>query len=135
MRSEPVYESEIAEINMTPFVDIILVILVIFMVTATFVTQGKIPLNLPHSSLEQAPLEHKKLLIVSVSHEGSIYLDDVMIDSEKLVEIVGSKIEANQEVILRSDAKTPFEFIVKVIEACKKNNIHRFAIQTKVEPL
>ena len=50
MRSEPVYESEIAEINMTPFVDIILVILVIFMVTATFVTQGKIPLNLPQAT-------------------------------------------------------------------------------------
>ncbi|MDD4505959.1 MAG: biopolymer transporter ExbD [Sulfurospirillaceae bacterium] len=128
-------DDTISEINMTPFVDIVLVILVIFMATATFVVQGKIPLNLPHSSLEQAPLEHKKPLIVSVSHEGSIYLDDVMIDSEKLVEIVGSKIEANQEVILRSDAKTPFEFIVKVIEACKKNNIHRFAIQTKIESL
>ncbi|MBP6498298.1 MAG: biopolymer transporter ExbD [Sulfurospirillum sp.] len=130
------YEQDdtISEINMTPFVDIVLVILVIFMATATFVVQGKIPLNLPHSSLEQAPIEHKKPLIVSVTQEGLVYLDDAMVDVEKLVEIVGSKIEENQEVILRSDAKTPFEFVVKVIEACKKNNIHRFAIQTKADP-
>ncbi|QIR75731.1 ExbD/TolR family protein [Sulfurospirillum diekertiae] len=73
MRREPVYESDIAEINMTPFVDIVLVILVIFMVTATFVTQGKIPLNLPQATNAENHKDDQKPITLSLSETGELY--------------------------------------------------------------
>jgi len=128
MRREPVYESDIAEINMTPFVDIVLVILVIFMVTATFVTQGKIPLNLPQASQTQNMKEERKPITLTLNESGELYYDDVALSLDELDKKLAQIREP--EIVLRSDAKTPFEYVVKVIDLCKKNGINAFAIQT-----
>jgi len=130
MKREPVYESDIAEINMTPFVDIVLVILVIFMVTATFVTQGKIPLNLPQASSAQNHKDEQKPLVVSLKETGELYCDDVALSIEALDAKIAQIRSKEPYVLLRSDAKTPFEHVVKVIDICKKNHINTFAIQT-----
>lgn len=130
MRREVVYEGDIAEINMTPFVDIVLVILVIFMVTATFVTQGKIPLTLPQASSQENRKDDVKPITLSLTESGTLYYDDVALSIEeldvKMAQISGSE----PHIILRSDAKTPFESVVKVIDICKKHRISAFAIQT-----
>ena len=128
MRREPVYENDIAEINMTPFVDIVLVILVIFMVTATFVTQGKIPLNLPQASQTQNMKEERKPITLTLNESGELYYDDVALSLDELDKKLAQIREP--EIVLRSDAKTPFEYVVKVIDLCKKNGINAFAIQT-----
>lgn len=130
MRSEPVYESEIAEINMTPFVDIILVILVIFMVTATFVTQGKIPLNLPQATSSENRKEDVKPITLSLTESGELYYDDAVISMEDLDTKIAQINKSDPHIIIRSDAKTPFEYVVKVIDTCKKHHINTFAIQT-----
>lgn len=128
MRREPVYESDIAEINMTPFVDIVLVILVIFMVTATFVIQGKISLNLPQASQTQNMKEERKPITLTLNESGELYYDDVALSFDELDKKIAQIHEP--EIVLRSDAKTPFEYVVKVIDLCKKNGINAFAIQT-----
>lgn len=128
MKHKPVYESDIAEINMTPFVDIVLVILVIFMVTATFVTQGKIPLNLPQASHADHSNTEQKPIIVTLSAAGELYYDDVALSLNELDKKIAEAHEPH--IVLRSDAKTPFEYVVKVIDICKKNRINAFAIQT-----
>lgn len=128
MRREPVYESDIAEINMTPFVDIVLVILVIFMVTATFVTQGKIPLNLPEASQTQNMKDERKPITLTLSESGELYYDDVALSLDDLDQKIAQVREPH--IVLRSDAKTPFEYVVKVIDICKKNRISAFSIQT-----
>lgn len=126
---------EISEINMTPFVDIVLVILVIFMATATFVSQGRIPLSLPKASSSISSQDSHKPIIISLNANGDLFVDDVLMATEafekKLTDIQASK----SKVILRSDAKTPFEKVVTVLDRCHANNIHEFAIQTiKVMP-
>lgn len=128
MKREPSYESDIAEINMTPFVDIVLVILVIFMVTATFVTQGKIPLNLPEASQSQSLKEEQKPVTLTLTQTGELYYDDVALPIEELDQKIAQVREP--QIVLRSDAKTPFEYVVKVIDICKKNRISAFSIQT-----
>lgn len=128
MRREPVYESDIAEINMTPFVDIVLVILVIFMVTATFVTQGKIPLNLPEASQTQNIKDEHNPITLTLMESGELYYDDVALSLDELDKKIAQIHEP--QIVLRSDAKTPFEHVVKVIDICKKNRISAFAIQT-----
>lgn len=130
MRHEPVYESDIAEINMTPFVDIVLVILVIFMVTATFVTQGKIPLNLPQATNAENHKDEKKPITLSLNASGELYFDDVAVSIEDLEVKIAQVSASEPHIVLRSDAKTPFEYVVKVIDICKKHRISTFAIQT-----
>jgi biopolymer transport protein ExbD len=135
MRRKPTYESDIAEINMTPFVDIILVILVIFMVTATFVTQGKIPLNLPQATSSENRKDDVKPITLSLSESGELYYDDVIISMEDLDTKVAQINQSDPHIVIRSDAKTPFEYVVKVIDTCKKHHISTFAIQTaRVSP-
>lgn len=130
MKRKPEYDSDIAEINMTPFVDIVLVILVIFMVTATFITQGKIPLNLPQASHAENHQEEQKPITLSLNEEGALYVDDVASSMEALDAKIEQLSGKEPHIVLRSDAKTPFEFVVKVIDICKKHRIDTFAIQT-----
>lgn len=130
MRREPVYESEIAEINMTPFVDIVLVILVIFMVTATFVTQGKIPLNLPQATSAENRKDDQKPITLSLGETGELYYDDVALSLDDLDVKIAQVSGSEPHIVIRSDAKTPFEYVVKVIDICKKHRISTFAIQT-----
>ena len=92
MRHNPTYESDIAEINMTPFVDIILVILVIFMVTATFVTQGKIPLNLPQATSSENHKDDIKPITLSLTESGELYYDDDIISIAQKLDIGKSTI-------------------------------------------
>lgn len=124
------HENEISEINMTPFVDIVLVILVIFMVTATFVSQGKIPLQLPKASTQEHSKIKEKPTVISITKEGEVYYDDEAISMDNLQEKIATIKEKEPKILIRSDAKTPFEFVVKVIDTCKKQNISAFAIQT-----
>lgn len=130
MRRRVAYESDIAEINMTPFVDIVLVILVIFMVTATFVTQGKIPLNLPQASHSETHQEDKKPITLSLNEAGEVYYDDEALSMDALDAKIAALSGKEPHIVLRSDAKTPFEYVVKVIDMCKKYRIDTFAIQT-----
>jgi biopolymer transport protein ExbD len=125
-------DSEISQINMTPFVDIILVVLVIFMATATFVAQGKIPLKLPHASTSLTKEEVQKPIEISITKDGAIFYDRELVDI-KTLESKLSVISQQKSILLRSDAKANFESVVSVIDICKKNGIEKFAIQTKNE--
>lgn len=126
-------DNEISEINMTPFVDIVLVILVIFMATATFVAQSKIPISLPKASKYKELSKPAKPIIITIDKEGILYFNDKKIDTKNLSAILqkNSDIASKDGVVLRSDAKTEFEHVVKVIDICKQNNISRFSIQTQ----
>lgn len=129
MRTEGSYD-EISEINMTPFVDIVLVILVIFMATATFVAQQKIAISLPNASKQQSQKDAKPI-ILTIDKDGIIFLDDKRVENLNEELAKNSTLIAKDGVILRSDAKTSFEHVVKVIDICKQNNISKFSIQTQ----
>ncbi len=122
-------ESEISEINMTPFVDIVLVILVIFMATATFVVEGKIPINLPQSSSKPLKSDQKEPTIITIDKDANIYLNDKKSSLEELDSFLINH-DKEQSIILRSDAKTNFEDVVKIIDICKNHSITKFAIST-----
>lgn len=124
-------EQEITDINMTPFVDVVLVILIIFMVTATFVSQGKIPLNLPQASNTQTQENQEKQITISLTKEGRFYFNDEISSLRDINMKIEELQEKNPKIILRSDSQTPFEYVVQVIDTCKKYNITSFAIQTE----
>ncbi|MDD3476753.1 MAG: biopolymer transporter ExbD [Sulfurimonas sp.] len=129
MRVDNSYD-EISEINMTPFVDIVLVILVIFMATATFVAQQKIAISLPNASKQQSQKDAKPL-VLTIDKDGVIFLNDNRVENLNDELAKNSTLIAKDGVILRSDAKTSFEHVVKVIDICKQNSISKFSIQTQ----
>lgn len=136
MKTNDMYENnEISEINMTPFVDIVLVILVIFMATVTFIVQGKITLSLPKASLQEEHLKQEKPLVIMIDKEGVFYVNDAPITLHQLNEKLfnQSQILNEQGVMIRSDAKTAFEHVVQIIDICKQNTISKFSIQTEIK--
>ncbi len=127
-------EKEISEINMTPFVDIVLVILIIFMATATFIVEGKIPVNLPKAETGENKEISSKKIEISIKKDGSIYVDGKKVNRKLLEEYLSDERKKSDVVILRADKKTPFENIVFVVDICRKIGLEKYMIETeKVE--
>jgi biopolymer transport protein TolR len=106
-----------SEINVTPFVDVMLVLLIIFMVTAPLLTVG-VPIDLPHTEGNaSAPQTQKEPLTFSVGQDGRIYLQE----SEITLDEIGPKLTAiaksgPQEVIfIRGDAKANYGLLMNVM--------------------
>jgi biopolymer transport protein ExbD len=127
-------EKEIAEINMTPFVDIVLVILIIFMATATFMVEAKIPLNLPEAETGEAKEVKENKIEITLKKNGDIFLNGKQISRSSLEKALEEIKNKNQVVVLRADKETPFEHIVFVVDKCRKAGIEKYLIETeKVE--
>lgn len=118
--------SEISEINMTPFVDIVLVLLVIFMATATLISQNNISVNLPPSAVSEAQNEEKEKITITIDANSTIFADDTQTNIISLYSFLANK----KAVILRADSKTSFETIIAVIDECKKVKITKYQIET-----
>ncbi|MDD3467623.1 MAG: biopolymer transporter ExbD [Campylobacterales bacterium] len=117
---------EIAEINMTPFVDIVLVLLVIFMATATLITQNKIAVNLPSSVTSDKQPDEKEKITITINEKAEIFVDDKPSSKEALQNaLIGKKI-----AILRADAKANFESVISVLDECKKAGISKYQVDT-----
>ena len=123
-------EKEIAEINMTPFVDIVLVILIIFMATATFIVEGKIPLNLPKAETSEAKEIKESKIEISIKKDGSIYINGNKILKNQIERQLEELKKKDTVVILRADKDTPFENIVFVVDKCRKLGIEKYLIET-----
>ena len=124
-------EKEISEINMTPFVDIILVILIIFMATATFMVEGKIPVNLPKAnSAEKVSKQIKKITVV-IKENGEILLNGKLVDNlKKVVKNIKNK---NLVVLIQADKNVKFQKVVSVIDTFREYGFEKYAIQTQKE--
>ncbi len=119
---------EISDINMTPFVDIVLVLLIIFMSVATFIVEGKIPVNLPKAKTSQSSSKDN-LVTITIKKDGELYINDQKILEEDLVKAL-SKYK-DKTVVLRASKETPFQYVVNVIDACRQNSITHYLIETK----
>jgi len=118
------------QINVIPFIDIMLVLLAIVLTTATFISQGLIDVNLPVASNAE-PLQDADLksLEITINADNEIYLAGKRIDPEDLSQAL-QKIEVNRPVILRVDKQVMFEHFVNVIDLLKKNHLEKFSIET-----
>lgn len=124
----------IAQINVTPLVDVMLVLLVIFMVTAPIIQQG-VSVELPKTraaalTAAEAPL------VVGIAKDGKIYLNDNPIALEelrgKLVAIAQAR--PDHQVLLRADRSVPYGEVVRVIAAVKEAGVSRLGMVTEPPP-
>ena len=121
----------IAQINVTPLVDVMLVLLVIFMVTAPIIQQG-VQVNLPQAKAGAIP-GTEELLVVTVAKNGKIYLND---NPMTLSELGGKlraihKLQANKQVYLRADQEVRYGVVMKTIAEIKQAGIERLGMVTR----
>jgi biopolymer transport protein ExbD len=119
------------QINVIPFIDIMLVLLVMVLTTATFIKQGVIPVNLPDASSSDKK-EQKKEVTVYVNDKGELFFDKNKVDLATLEEKL-SQVSKEQTVILRSDKESRFQDFVSVMDILKKLGHEQLYIVTKNE--
>ena len=124
----------LAEINVTPLVDVMLVLLIIFMITAPML-QHEVEVNLPEvTNKPRTPSEEQ--LVLTVTKEGSVFLNNTAYSLEALrpqLQVL-SQAQPDQEMFLRADAEVPYGTVVKVMDAVKKAGILRLGMITQPEP-
>ena len=117
------------EINVIPFIDIMLVLLVMVLTTATFIKQGVIPVDLPNSkSVDKKEL--KKEVTIYVNAKGELFFEKERVSLAALEEKL-STIEKTQTVVLRSDKESRFQDFVSVMGILKKLKHEQLYIITK----
>jgi len=117
----------LAEINVTPLVDVMLVLLIIFMVTAPMLAAG-IKVNLPKASTA-APLEAKDPVVVAVAKDGAIWVGKDSVSREGLAAAVKAKLAASNGVVqLRGDKDAAYGDVVSVMDELAAKGISRIAI-------
>ncbi|MEM7646323.1 MAG: biopolymer transporter ExbD, partial [Pseudomonadota bacterium] len=129
------YDEPIAEMNVIPLVDVILVVLIIFMVTAPLVLKPSIDVNLPQASSADQQKSKAKNIEVVISKNGELYLDGKTIDLEGLKGAVATEAKTSPEssVVLTADKDVTLDGLTKIIDAIKGSGIKKvgFSIQKK----
>ncbi len=117
-----------AEINVTPFVDVMLVLLIIFMVTAPMLTQG-VDVDLPKTRSVRTLPAGTDHLVLTVKKDGSIFLDEYGVPFEDLQNHLQNLVVAqNKQLYLRADKEVAYGIVVKVMGEIKSVGIEKLGI-------
>ena len=126
------------EINLVPLIDVILVLIIFFVVTATFDARSVLKLELPRASGEPAEAQGKALNLL-VNADGRYFVDDreslrtdVASLKGTIVEVAGA--DRERMVLLRADARTPHQAVVTALDALGQLGFQRISIATAPEP-
>jgi biopolymer transport protein TolR len=118
-------QSSLSEINVTPLVDVMLVLLVIFMVTAPILQTG-IDVNLPKTRESRAEQPKPRSVVVSIDKDGNIYVstqsEAQQVNVNDLPAILGEKLgqSGDRRVYVRGDGETPYRIIAYVLDVAKQ---------------
>lgn len=119
-------DAEFGEINVVPLVDVMLVLLTIVLTTASFVVNGRIPLDLAQAKSAQAA--ERAALVVSVTHERVVYVDDRAVDD------LESALQAHprdRDVVVRADGRLALAQFVEVIDRIKGLGFTRVSLEVR----
>jgi biopolymer transport protein TolR len=105
-----------SEINVVPYIDVMLVLLVIFMITAPLLSQG-VKVDLPKAAAQPVDSQDRETLVVTVDREGRYFLDDRRITSEELTRKVAAILRARPQtpVLIRGDRQSNYGEVVRAM--------------------
>lgn len=117
-----------AEINVVPLVDVILVVLIIFMVTAPMIMKPSINVNLPKAASGEATTPSK--LNITISSDGKLNLDGKMVEDTEVQAVAMAEVKKNPEIqaIISADKDVPHGRVVSVLDVVKGAGVKKFAI-------
>jgi biopolymer transport protein TolR len=126
----------IAEINIAPFTDVILVLLIVFMVTTPLIYRSSIKIALPRVSNNQQPLESRDIF-VSITSGGEVYLDKEKYNLKLDLDIFKFKLKhlmksyKDPAIIINGDRNVKYDYVVQVIDAASKAGIKHLILATE----
>jgi biopolymer transport protein TolR len=121
----------VSEINVTPLVDVMLVLLIIFMVTAPMMTQG-VDVDLPETTAR--PLRQKEdPLLVTIRKDGQIYFNNIKLDQSLLKQQLSALSTADHEkpIFLKADKQVPYGLVVAVMADIKESGFDKLGMITQ----
>ncbi|MBW2264432.1 MAG: biopolymer transporter ExbD [Deltaproteobacteria bacterium] len=123
-----------SEINVTPLVDVVLVLLVIFMVTTTYIVAQSIPVDLPRAATGENVIT---TLVITIDSKGDIYLEDEKVDVDVLRARVRAAGEASDDLraVIAADRNVRHGLFVRVIDVIRDAGVVKFAINVEEEDI
>ncbi|MEM6832161.1 MAG: ExbD/TolR family protein [Pseudomonadota bacterium] len=122
----------VAEINVTPFVDVMLVLLIVFMVTAPLLTLA-VPLDLPRADAQSMPDDNKPLTI-SIDAEGAVFIEDEEVPMDdllpKLAEVLKAR-DGDERIYVRGDEGIDYGRVIEVVSRINRSGFNKVALVTK----
>jgi biopolymer transport protein TolR len=120
----------LSDINVTPFVDVMLVLLIIFMVAAPMMIEG-VDVSLPKATSQPLPAG-KKQLMVTVNNKHQVYINDYLVEidelKDRLIKILGGQVD--REIYLRADEHIPYGVVVQVMSEIQNAGVVKLGMVT-----
>ncbi len=124
-------EKEFNSINVIPLVDIMLVLLTIVLVTATFIVEGTIPVKLPVASSSKTT--NVKTYKIILTRKGEIFFENKKLSLKDLSHICSAIASQNPNISIFADQKATVQQIVKILDVLKKYKIKKVFIKTRIK--
>ena len=121
-----------SEINVTPMVDVMLVLLIIFMVAAPLLTVG-VPIELPKTAAAPLPTEQEEPLTIALTEDGLIIVQNEKIERGQLIPLLRAVAEERKsdKIFLRADGGLPYEGVMQVMGALNASGFHDIGLVTE----
>jgi len=121
-------DDAVAQINVVPFVDIVLVLLIIFMLTANMIAKATIPVDLPRAASANESVDPTVSIVLTAS--GDLFLDGNPITKDALDTAIATRFKADPRLraVIAADKAVRYEHVVAVIDLLKKDGVNAFAL-------
>ncbi len=138
MNLRPGHKEESVEVNLTPLIDVVFLLLIFFMVTTTFDRHARLKVSLPESSAKTSQ-QQKDPLVLSIDAKGNYFLNDRQIVNQQLDTLkqalrktIGQNTEDYKDIalVLRADANTPHQSVVRAMDAASQLGLTKLSIAT-----
>jgi biopolymer transport protein ExbD len=136
MNLRPGHKEESVEVNLTPLIDVVFLLLIFFMVSTTFDRHAKLKVSLPESSAK-ALLQQSDPLVLSIDAKGNYFINDRQVVNKSLGTLIqaiqktiGNKPVEDAALVLRADANTPHQFVVRAMDAASQLGLTKLSIVT-----
>ena len=136
MNLRPGHKEESVEVNLTPLIDVVFLLLIFFMVSTTFDRHAKLKVSLPESSAK-ASQQQNNPLVLSIDAKGNYFINDRQVVNKSLDTLkqaiqktIGSKAIEDAVLVLRADANTPHQFVVRAMDAASQLGLTKLSIAT-----
>jgi biopolymer transport protein ExbD len=128
------------DVNITPLIDVVFLLLIFFMVSTTFKHESEITINLPEASVK-APAKEDNTIEIAIDEKGNFYVDKRQVVNTQLAtvkralnKVAGERKHKDLVIVISADAKTPHQSVVTAMDAAQQLGLVNISIATKRNP-